>query len=208
MTLFIGSRAATFDDAGPISHTNSSCVRIFYSLLGIGSEKETRYLMCTMLKVEEGEDKSWELIMASFEQLARECGLEDWSGMLLFLGADLDYVCNMLGLPHFNSNDMCHCCLANKSTMPYNNFHPSAGWQTTEVDNTAFKDRVRRPLHPLVCHAWFTKYAYRHCMIHMIDHHGVASHVAAHIIWQHMGGDRECNALPGNNIEERLHFFK
>ena len=93
MTLFIGSRAATFDDAGPISnsHTNSSFVRIFYSLLGIGSEKETRYLMCTMLKVEEGEDKSWELIMASFEQLARECGLEDWSGMLL---------CNMLGLPH------------------------------------------------------------------------------------------------------------
>ena len=22
-----------------------------------------------------------------------------------------------------------------------------------------------------------------------------------------MGGDRECNAIPGNNIEERLHFL-
>ena len=91
--------------------------------------------------------------------------------------------------------------------MPYNNFHPSAGWQTAEVDNTAFKDRVRHPLHPLVRHAWFTKYTYRHCMLHMIDHHGVASHVAATILWQHMGGDRECNAIPGNNIEERLHFL-
>ena len=44
-------------------------------------------------------------------------------------------------------------------------------------------------------------------MFHMIDHHGVASHVAANMRWQHMGGDRECNVLPGNNIEERLHFL-
>ena len=37
----------TFDDAGPISDAASSYVRVFYSILGVGSDTQTRCLMAT-----------------------------------------------------------------------------------------------------------------------------------------------------------------
>ena len=127
--------------------------------------------------------------------------------MLVVWGADMDYTCNMLGLPHFNRRAMCRLCLANTSTMPFNNFHHDAGWQGTRVDNTTFMNRLRQPLHPVVSHPWLNMFSYRRCALHMFDHHGLASHVIANILWAHISGERECNAIPGSNMDDRITFL-
>eukprot|EP00974_Lingulodinium_polyedra_P037438 3590590-Lingulodinium_polyedra.AAC.1 len=41
----------------------------------------------------------------------------------------------------------------------------------------------------------------------MLDHHGVTSHVVANIFWAHLSGERESDALPGANLQERLDFL-
>ena len=81
-----------FDDAGPVSAHNSTFCRVWYSLLGTGSERETRVLLCTGLKYDEGEDRSWQVILEHFERLAGPTEPGTWGGILLFVGADLDYV--------------------------------------------------------------------------------------------------------------------
>ena len=72
-----------FDDAGPVSKTSSTYVRVWYSLLGRGSEKETRYLLATGTKSNKKQDRSWGPILDSFESLAsatNEPGV--WRGIL------------------------------------------------------------------------------------------------------------------------------
>ena len=171
-----------FDDAGPISNTSSSYVCVFYSLLGVGSDKQTRFLMATGLTGAHVEDKSWAPLMESFEKLAETKPEGVWGGILLFFGADLEYVCNKLGLPHFNAaEDMCSLGLANTTTMPHNNYHDDAEWRGTEVDNTTFLERLRRPLHACVAHPWFNIFTYRQDLLHMCHHQGVSSHFCANI---------------------------
>eukprot|EP00974_Lingulodinium_polyedra_P095304 9234224-Lingulodinium_polyedra.AAC.1 len=60
---------------------------------------------------------SWQPILASFARLAAPKTPGQWGAVLLFFCGDLDYVCNVLGLPHFGrENNMCSLCLANNST--------------------------------------------------------------------------------------------
>ena len=75
-----------FDDAGPISNTSSSYARVFYSLLGVGSDKQTRFLMATGLTGAHVEDKSWAPLMESFEKLTDTKPEGVWGGILLFFG--------------------------------------------------------------------------------------------------------------------------
>ena len=172
-----------FDDAGPVSAHNSTVCRVWYSLLGTGSERETRVLLCTGLKYDEGEDRSWQVILEHFERLAGPTEPGTWGGILLFVGADLDYVCNELGLPHYNSVEMCVLCEAHTRLRPHNNFHADAAWRSTLVSNARFRERLRRPLHPLVDHCLCSKYTYKFGLLHMTDHHGVASHVVGNRMW-------------------------
>ena len=140
-----------FDDAGPISKTSSSFVRCFYSILGIGSEKETRILIGTGLKEGRPEDdKSWPMILNQFRQLAEPVPEGSWGGILLFVGADMEYMCNVLGMQHFNNNQCCAYCAANDSDIPHNDFSDAAEWRSTMKDNAAFCAAFRRPLHPVV----------------------------------------------------------
>ena len=60
-----------FDDAGPVSKRNSSYARLYYSLLGSGSDHETRIVMATGIKTE-GHDASWPLILDSLEELGAD----------------------------------------------------------------------------------------------------------------------------------------
>ena len=41
----------------------------------------------------------------------------------------------------------------------------------------------------------------------MADHHGVANHVCANILWAHLSGDREGHALAGPTVTDRLAFL-
>ena len=89
-----------FDDAGPVSNISSTFVRCWYSVLGIGSDRETRYLCATGLKEASAtEDKSWSVIISQFGHLAQPAAAGSWGGILLFIGADMEYMCNMLGMP-------------------------------------------------------------------------------------------------------------
>ena len=110
-------------------------------------------------------------------------------------------------MPHYNSVEMCALCEAHTRLRPHNNFHADAAWRSTLVSNARFRERLRRPLHPLVDHCLFSKYTYRFDLLHMLDHHGVASHVVGNILWAHLAADRDCNVLPGDNQDERLAFL-
>ena len=74
-----------------MSATLSTCVRCFFSLLGVGGERETRLLLGTALKAEGKPDRSWDCRLQSFERLAQLVEEGQRGGVLLFLGADLDY---------------------------------------------------------------------------------------------------------------------
>ena len=199
-----------FDDAGPVSNISSTFVRCWYSVLGAGSERETRFLMSTGLKDAAGPDRSWGPIMQSFEDLAKPVAPGDWGGLLLFIGADLEYMCNIIGIPHFNSPYACCClCEANMDMddKPFNDFSPGAAWRGTEVHNVRFMERLRQPLHPLCSHPWFNMHTFRFDMLHLLDHHGLASHVVGNVLWTHLSGDRDCEVFPGANIDHRVDFL-
>eukprot|EP00974_Lingulodinium_polyedra_P050053 4813753-Lingulodinium_polyedra.AAC.2 len=200
--------AMLFDDFGPVTSTRSTMARVWYSLVGVGSERETRFLLCTGMKGGSLPDLSWPVIMNSFEQLSRPVGAGDWGAVLLFVGCDLEYACNVLGLPHFNATgNCCADCMADTEGVPFNNFHGAAAWRDTLKTNTQYLAAVRTPMHPLLAHPWFCKYSYRHDLLHMIDHHGVASHVIGNILWAHICGERETSVIPGATLEERLAFL-
>lgn len=197
-----------FDDAGPVSHTGSTSVRCWFSLLGHGGDKETRFLIGTAMKGDDVPDKSWEPILASFEELARPVAAGNWGAILLFVGCDLEYACNVLGLPHFNSPaNACADCRANLTDMPVNNFHATAPWRATRKTNREYLASLRVPKHPLVAHPWFSRYSFRHDLLHMVDHHGVCSHVIGNVLAAHLFGEREGEVLPGRNVEDRLAFL-
>lgn len=76
-----------FDDAGPVSNTSSSFVRCWYSLLGGGSERHTRFLTATGIKGDDPTpDRSWSEIMGSFEKLAGAVDGDEWGGRVAFHG--------------------------------------------------------------------------------------------------------------------------
>ena len=50
---------------------------------------------------------------------------------MFMLTADLDEVCNMYGLRHFNALDCCYLCHANTSTIPWTDLGPEARWRST-----------------------------------------------------------------------------
>ena len=193
-----------FDDAGPISKANSSYCRCYYSILGIGSDKETRIIIATGLKVE-GIDRSWPPILGSFEDLAGEPAEGEWGGILLFVGADMEYVCNELGMSHYNSKHVCGYCDANDSSLPHTDNSFGALWRATVRNNLQFLAKFRLPRHPLVAHAFFNVHTYRLDIMHLLDHHGVTSHIAGNTIYIQL---RERDGiLPGSTIDERLGMF-
>ena len=74
-----------FDDAGPVSNSQSSYVRQWYSILGKGADRETHILLSTGLTNTQLPDQSWPVIMQSFENLARPKAAGRWGAVVLFL---------------------------------------------------------------------------------------------------------------------------
>ena len=146
--------------------------------------------------------------MGSFEQLAQPVDSGKWGAILLFIGADLDYICNEVGFPHFNGVQMCaHCGATASGACPYNDFGPDAAWRATVKSNDELMACMRRPLHPLAAHPFFNRLTFRYDMLHMFDHHGVTSQVVANVLWHHVSPDRETSVLPGGNIDETIEFL-
>ena len=74
----------SFDDTGPVSAVHSSYARSWYSVIGKGAERETRFLVCAGLKDGSTEDRSCPIILESFRKLAEPKEEGQWGGILLF----------------------------------------------------------------------------------------------------------------------------
>ena len=164
--------------------------------------------MCSHVKDDvELSDASWPLVLQSFIEIAeREGTSERWAGVLLFAVGDLEWACNTLGLPHYNGVECCFMCKANCSDRPFNDYSDGKAWCHELRTEAEFQAGLRAPLHPLVQSSFFSRYTYRLDLLHLLDHHGIASHILANIIHMHV-----CSAdndiAPGSNQEERLAFY-
>jgi hypothetical protein len=69
-----------FDDGGVTGKGSTAFVRLWYSLLGRGADKETRVIMATAHKTDDFTDNSWPDLLASFERLSKPVGPEEWGG--------------------------------------------------------------------------------------------------------------------------------
>ena len=145
-----------FDDAGVTAKAQSAFVRVFYSLVGTGSAREMKIVVALAHKLGQESDNTWIPILDSFEKLAKPVDADGCGGILLFFGSDLEYICNVCGVAHYNSLQLCGYCLANGTSHPHTDYSAGAAWRTSTVDNAAFKMRFRQPLHPLVEHEWFS----------------------------------------------------
>ena len=132
--------------------------------------------MCTGLKNEDLYDASWPPIWASFDKLAGPIQAGDqWGGVPVFFGSDLDYMCGDVGMQGYKEANLCAECMANKSTIPFNDFSEGALWRGTMHDEAAYLAKFKQPPHPIVAHGWFSKHTYRYDLLHMWDHHGITS---------------------------------
>jgi len=197
------------EDGVPISKHQSAMVRSWASILGSGKERDTRFVISTHIKrsdiVEETEDKSWPMVLQSFDEMSQPVGDGCWGGIVLFVVGDLEWACNDLGLPHYNSNSPCAFCKANTSTMPHSNYHSAAPWRATFRSEAEFQASLRQPLHPLVAAPWFFKDTYRLDLLHLLDHHGVASMVVANVVAMQVCFENL--VTPGANQDQRLAFI-
>ena len=193
------------DDAGPVSKYNSAYVRSFHSILGVGKELESRFLVCTYMKQAGCEDRSWPSIMRNFEDLAGDAGAGRWGGVLLFFSSDLEYACNELGLRHFNGVKLCCYCNADTADTPHNDFGSEARWRGTVFGNGQFMRHLRAPRHPAAAHPWFNMYTYRLDLLHILDHHGVSNTIFGNVLWAHIRGPSP--VLPGTTQGERIGFL-
>ena len=195
-----------FDDAGPVANNESSYARCYYAVTGRGSDTETRIIMCTGLKNDDLVDKSWQPILASFDRLAGPIAPGDeWGAVPIFLGSDLEYVCQVVGMQSYNNVNCCAECEANGSTLPHNDFSAGALWRATVRDHDAYMAKFRQPRHALVAHGWFNKHTYRYDLLHMWDHHGITSTAIGCIFDHHV--KQAHGVLPGPNQQARLDFL-
>ena len=198
------------EDAVPIANNHSAFVRSWSSVLGCGKETESRYVICTHIKdnavAEHGEDKSWPVILSSFQDLAlQQTSVDQWGGVLLFAVGDMEWVANVLGLPHYNAVECCAYCRATlRGDVPHNDYSRGAAWRATIRSDDGFRAALRTPLHPLVASEFFNRETYRLDLLHLFDHHGVAGHVIANIIAMHVID--KAHVVPGSSQEQRLAF--
>ena len=107
-----------------------------------------------------------------------------WSGVLLFLKGDLEFMCNDVGLPHWGRNDCCGLCMANKSDLNYKDLRKTASWRCTTHTPQGFRDRFGQDdRHPLLRFLASSggPFAWALDTLHLLDYHGVSSHIIASV---------------------------
>ncbi len=91
------------------------------------------------------------------------------------VSADLDYLCNYLGLEHFNSRRRpCFKCHADRAAVPWSDLRPSAAWRQTLVTAEEWRHRPRP--HSLFADLGLTVTHVNVDAMHCLDL-GVAQHV-------------------------------
>ena len=181
---------AVHEDAAPYSKTASFNCKSWSALLGDGDEKVTKYMACSCIKEKATAqaDCSWEALLADLwalgsgtvdgQPVALEPDGTKWTFVLLIAKGDEECHCQEWGLPHYNSEEVCSECLANRTDHPYTDLRRGASWRlTTPLGKAAYLARCRQPLHPLLAHPMATRLLCFLDVMHMVDCKGVASWV-------------------------------
>ena len=99
------------------------------------------------------------------------------------VSGDMDYLSNFLRLPHFNSNNPCAWCTANRSDNPWTNFQATAPWMAS---TTTLEQWLAAPAdHPIWRHATslgLTVFSVCLDILHVVDL-GVAKHLLGNTFW-------------------------
>ena len=89
------------------------------------------------------DDPTWEKFLSYFDAMANGVDEEgnvlyqdpdgaQWSFVLIFGQGDLEQLCINWGVQSYNNEDeICGCCLANRSTRPFTNLQENAEWRPT-----------------------------------------------------------------------------
>ena len=186
------------EDAGPFSKTASTNCGSFSSLLGVGGEKLTKFLIyshVTATIIENQKENGFQHLLADFENLA--VGIVDgrpvaqdadgtiWCFLFLFSKADEEKRCVGWGLPSYNSiNDVCPDCLADRNFRPFTDLQESAKWRPSEtlISAMSFRARCREPLHPLIACVFFWRFFTLIDLMHLMDCKGVLALVFGSVL--------------------------
>ena len=146
-------------DGAVLTRHDSLHIASWSSFFAKGSLLENQRYFTSIVKAAEHPD-SWPILFKilawSFEACLRGTHpCTDWNGQEFppnsrrqklsnkplnkdgyFLGmfmitADMEEICNMYGLRHFNSNNCCFRCKANTTTIPWTDLSPDAKWRST-----------------------------------------------------------------------------
>ena len=152
---------AVHTDAGPCTKSLSCYCVSWSSILSVGPEKLTKFLICSYTK-EEGpaELRVWERLIQDFDALAAgrlaetpiaQEGRRTWRFILLVAKMDEEARCNDFGWAHYGAEQPCSERLCNRNDRPFTDLSAGAAWRETEgMAWEACKARARVPLHPLV----------------------------------------------------------
>ena len=183
------------NDGGPVSKKHSAFVLNWGSILGLGSELETRFLSASWLKDTPGgfPEGVWEKIWVSIEGLAAGKVPEGYEGAGDFLVVDSDGTCfgaifltsladgeynqNELGMQGASHNNICSFCGCNRSSHPWTQLGTSAKWLETRKSNDTFLAGLRHPFHGMLLWPIFNIFTIRYDALHVVDHKGVFSKI-------------------------------
>jgi hypothetical protein len=188
-------------DAGPVAKTKSAdCISVS-SLLAVGGEKVTKFLLATALADKDNDWKVWGEILKDLDEAAT-VGVGGWKLVLLFAKADEEQRSIKWGLPSYNdAMEICSECLANRSHRPFTDLSAAAKWRPTEqMPKELYLARIGfEPKHPLVTSKYFTRWFFFLDCMHMLDCKGVAGIVFGSLLC-HLVTLRNL----GDNIAERI----
>ena len=201
---------AMHEDAGPCSKKLSADCISFSSLLKAGTERLTHFLCASKIKKKSDDLKIWEVLLRDLEMLARD-GIggrgPPWKFVLMIVKADEEARCNMFGLTHWSgTSEVCPECLANRTNLPYTDLRDTAAWRrhlVTGVDE--FRERNRRPQHPLLTSSFFTRHLFPMDAMHNLDCKGVTSIALGsflmYVVTQHQFGANQGARMDFFNTE-------
>ena len=138
--------------------------------------------------------KSWRQQMAG-QPLSRE----GFRACIWAVQADGEYLQNEFQLKGASHEEMCFNCSANKSTLPYNDFRPTAAWRATVVEHagTCPTDHVISTIPGVVGES------FKYDTLHVLEE-GLTAHVLANVLFDLVVKP----GLPGTQNERLTYLFR
>jgi hypothetical protein len=194
------------EDAGPYLNSGSCNVVSWGSLFGSGGDKVSEFILASYVKDKNAHPTEaelanmWNPIFADFDRLLT-IGIGGFCFLPVYAKGDLECRANSWGLAHYNSEEVCTECRANRAAASFTDLGSEAAWRRTLVGSAAdFRARARTPLHPLLACSFFWRGFFPLDLMHVADCKGTIAIVAGSVIRPLVLGRADI----GRTQEERL----